>query len=70
METLSPWLLPLIFYTIMFWLYRFAAGQNVWGKPRPNVDDAWRATQGRTIRRVIIIISFVYLVLLLLPLRS
>ncbi|TGE26682.1 hypothetical protein [Hymenobacter metallicola] len=69
MDVSSSWLLPLIFYTIMLWLYRFSQGQNVLGKPRPGVSDEWRLTHGRTMRRTIIIIVAVYTALLLLQLR-
>ena len=70
MELVPPWLLPLIFYTIMLWFYRLTQGKTVLGKPRQQVDEAWSATTGRTLRRAIIIISGAYTALLLLQLRA
>ncbi|TGE20774.1 hypothetical protein E5K00_22605 [Hymenobacter aquaticus] len=61
--------LPLFFYTLMFWFYRMAEGKDLLGKPRPNVDDQWRATTGRTMRRAVIIIVAAYSALLLVQLR-
>ncbi|MCB2406434.1 hypothetical protein [Hymenobacter lucidus] len=63
-------LLPLFFYTLMLWFYRMGEGKDLWGNLRPTVDDQWRATTGRTIRRVVIIIVAAYSALLLLQLRS
>ncbi|PJJ52845.1 hypothetical protein [Hymenobacter chitinivorans] len=70
MELVPPWLLPLIFYTIMLWFYRLTEGKTVLGKPRQQVDEAWRSTTGRTLRRAIIIVSVAYTALLLLQLRA
>lgn len=69
MELVPPWLLPLIFYTIMLWFYRLTEGKTVLGKPRQDVDETWRATTGRTIRRIIIIVAVVYTALLVLQYR-
>ncbi|UOQ73313.1 hypothetical protein [Hymenobacter cellulosilyticus] len=69
MELVPSWLLPLIFYTIMLWFYRMTEGKTVMGKPRQNGDEAWRATNGRTLRRIIIIVTVVYTALLLLQYR-
>ncbi|MCB2380526.1 hypothetical protein LGH70_23230 [Hymenobacter sp. BT635] len=62
-------LLPLFFYTLMFWFYRMGEGKDLLGKPRPNIDDTWRTTTGRTIRRAVIIVVAAYSALLLVQMR-
>jgi hypothetical protein len=69
MQTLPEWLLPLIFYTIMLWLYRFSMGQNLLGKPKPTFSEEWQVRHGRTMRRAIIFIVAAYSALLLVQFR-